>query len=661
MSKDYGFIRVAAVSPRVHLAQPSENASEMLAAIRKLTAEVNPSVIVFPELGITGYSCADLFGQEALLDAAENAVETLAEDTANEAAACQGGIDRAPLIALGAPIRYKNRLYNCAVLLKGGKILGIVPKTYLPNSAEFYEMRWFESASLLPETPVEIEFAGQKTRFGWRQLFKLGRAVVGVEICQDLWVPIPPSSYEALAGANLILNLSASNEALCKHDYRKSLVSSTSARLSAAYVYCSNSYGESTQDLVWAGSSLIYENGTLLAENARFDHATSSIVADVDIEKMASIRAKNPNYKDFYAEKGEFETIDAGLPADTDFENELKRYIEAHPFVPGGDPEALSARCREILAIQVQGLCMRLEHINCKTAVIGISGGLDSTLALLVTALAFDKLGWNRSRIVGVTMPGFGTTKRTKGNADILMEKLGISRREISIVAASTQHLADIGHDIDNHDTTYENAQARERTQILMDLAGELGGIVVGTGDLSELALGWCTYNGDHMSMYGVNASIPKTLVRTLVRWAADQHFAEAHDVLMDIVDTPISPELLPPSADGTIAQVTEDTVGPYELHDFFLYNVMRWGYHPDKVLMLAKHAFKDSYDEATLVKWLRTFYWRFCSQQFKRSCLPDGPKVGSVSLSPRGDWRMPSDVKSALWLSELPTLKEGK
>jgi len=693
MAKDYGFIRVAAVSPRVHLANPSENAKEMVAAVRQLTGLstkkadfvngdakngvsltksadfVNgTSVIVFPELSVTGYTCADLFGQDALLDAAEAAVAQIAADTAAEAAALQGGADHAPLIVVGTPIRYANRLYNCAVLMKAGVIVGIVPKTYLPNSAEFYEMRWFESASQLGEGLKPIEYAGQKTQLGLHQLFKMGKAVIGVEICQDLWVPIPPCSYEALMGANLILNLSASNEALCKQDYRKLLVASTSARLSSAYVYASCGYGESTQDLVWGGSSMIYENGSLLAENERFSRETTYICADIDLDKLNGARAKNPNFKDFYTWQCDYPIVDVGKPADTDFEKTLLRYVEPHPFVPGGDQEALSARCREILSIQVLGLCQRLEHIGCKTAVIGISGGLDSTLALLVTALAFDKLGWDRSRIIGVTMPGFGTTKRTKSNADILMERLGVTRREISIVAASSQHLADIGHSLDNHDTTYENAQARERTQILMDLAGQEGGIVVGTGDLSELALGWCTYNGDHMSMYGVNASIPKTLVRTLVKWAADQHFADAHDVLMDIIDTPISPELLPPSEDGTIAQVTEDTVGPYELHDFFLYNVMRWGYHPGKVLMLAKHAFLKpsadgvgTYDEATIVKWLRTFYWRFCSQQFKRSCLPDGPKVGSVSLSPRGDWRMPSDVKSTLWLSELPDLKSTK
>ena len=480
--------------------------------------------------------------------------------------------------------------------------------------------------------------------------------MIGVEICQDLWVPVPPSSYAALAGANVILNLSASNEALCKHDYRKSLVSATSARLNAAYVYSSSGYGESTTDLVWAGSSLIYENGSLLAENERFSRESTVIYSDIDLQKLDTMRAKDPNFLDLFGEgRGNgFTTVDAGNPPDTDFDSLLLRDIEAHPFVPGGNPEALAARCREILDIQVLGLCTRLEHIGCKTAVIGISGGLDSTLALLVTVLAFDKLGWSRSRIIGVTMPGFGTTGRTRSNADRLMERLGISSRVVSIVESATQHLKDIGHDLEVHDTTYENAQARERTQILMDVAGETGGIVVGTGDLSELALGWCTYNGDHMSMYGVNASVPKTLVRTLVRFAADSHFGDCQEVLYDIVDTPISPELLPAAKDGSILQVTEDLVGPYELHDFFLYHAMRFGCQPRKILMMAGKAFSGVYDNATIAKWLKVFFKRFFSQQFKRSCMPDGPKVGSVSLSPRGDWRMPSDALSGLWTDNI-------
>ena len=637
-SKSYGFLRVAAASPRVWLANPAKNAAEIIRMAGE-AAGSGTSVLVFPELCVTGYSCADLFAQERLLTAAEEAVAQVLKATK--------GLKL--LLAIGAPVRFDGRLYNCALLLKEGKLLGIVPKTYLPNAAEFYEMRWFQSGDKLAQ-PVEAEYAGQKALIGIRQLFRLGHATVGVEICQDLWVPLPPCTWAALAGAQVILNLSASNEALCKQDYRRMLVSSTSARLNAIYVYSSCGYGESTQDLVWGSSSIICENGAVLAENQRFGRESSVITADADVARLENVRARNVNFRETLAEVPAFVKVPAGEPAATDFEKELLKKVDPHPFVPSGNPEELSARCREILDIQTLGLCTRLEHIGCRTAVIGISGGLDSTLALLVTARAFDRLGWERSRIIGITMPGFGTSGRTKSNADVLMEKLGITRREISIVAAATQHLKDIEHPLDKTDTTYENAQARERTQILMDVAGQEGGIVIGTGDLSELALGWCTYNGDHMSMYGVNASIPKTLVRTLVSWAAKEHFADASDVLNDIVDTPISPELLPTDKDGKIAQVTEDLVGPYELHDFFLYQVMRWGFEPEKVLFLAKKAFAGSYSEAEIKKWLDTFYRRFFSQQFKRSCMPDGPKVGSVSLSPRGDWRMPSDVSSELW-----------
>ena len=633
--KDYGFIRVAAATPRVYLADTQKNTAEIIRLARE-AADGGASVVVFPELCTTGYSCADLFGQTTLLEGAEKAVEEIAS----------AAIHSEVLIIVGAPVRCAGRLYNCAVVLKGGKILGIVPKTYLPNAAEFYEVRWFESGAAVDR---QLNYAGQSSRLCARQLFSVGKAVVGVEICQDLWVPVPPCSYAAVAGANIIANLSASNESLLKHDYRKMLVSSTSARLNAGYIYASCGYGESTTDLVWAGSTLIYENGSLLAENERFSRKSSIIYADIDVERLDTVRAKNPNFRDALCDRSEsYSTVDGGPAFATDFGKKLYKPIEAHPFVPAGN--GLEERCKEILSIQVLGLCSRLDHIGCKKAVIGISGGLDSTLALLVTALAFDRLGLDRKGIIGVTMPGFGTSKRTKGNADMLMEKLGVESREVSIVPSVTRHLEDIGHSLDNHDVTYENAQARERTQILMDIAGQEGGIVIGTGDLSELALGWCTYNGDHMSMYGVNASIPKTLVRALVAFAASQHFDGAQDVLSDIIDTPISPELLPAASDGTILQVTEDVVGPYELHDFFLYNVMRWGFGPEKVLFLASKAFEGKYDKGTISKWLKTFYKRFFGQQFKRSCLPDGPKVGSVSLSPRGDWRMPSDALSTLW-----------
>ena len=631
--KDFGFIRVAAVTPRVYLADTRKNAAEIIRLAAE-AADGGASVVVFPELCTTGYSCADLFSQTKLLEGAEKAVEEIAS------AAIHSGV----LVLVGAPVRCAGRLYNCAVAIKGGKILGIVPKTYLPNAAEFYEARWFESGAAVDR---QIGYAGQSARLCARQLFSVGKAVVGVEICQDLWVPVPPSSYAAVAGANIIANLSASNESILKHEYRKMLVSSTSARLNAGYIYASCGYGESTSDLVWAGSSLIYENGSLQAENERFSRESSIIYADIDVERLDTVRAKNPNFRDALGERS-FTVQDGGVAFPTDFGKKLFKTVDAHPFVPSGDE--LGERCREILSIQVTGLCNRLEHIGCKKAVVGISGGLDSTLALLVTALAFDRLGLDRKGIIGITMPGFGTSSRTKSNADVLMEKLGVESREVSIVPSVTRHLEDIGHPLDQLDTTYENAQARERTQILMDIAGQEGGIVIGTGDLSELALGWCTYNGDHMSMYGVNASVPKTLVRTLVAFAASQHFDGAQDVLSDIIDTPISPELLPAASDGTILQVTEDVVGPYELHDFFLYNVMRWGFSPEKVLFLASKAFEGKYDAATVSKWLRVFYKRFFSQQFKRSCLPDGPKVGSVSLSPRGDWRMPSDALSTLW-----------
>ena len=485
--KDYGLVRVAAVTPRLYLADVERNTAEII-RLAEEAARKEASIVVFPELCITGYSCADLFGQQRLLEAAEKAVKDIAG----------AGLPSGMLVAVGAPVRCAGRLFNCAILIKGGKILGIVPKSYLPNHAEFYEVRWFESGATVDK---EIVYAGQSTRLCARQLFAVGKAVVGVEICQDLWVPVPPCTYAALSGANIIINLSASNEALLKNDYRKQLVASTASRLFAAYVYCSCGYGESTTDLVWGGSSVIYESNSLLAENERFQRCSSAIYADVDVERMDALRAKNPNFKDMLSCRADvYTTIPGGEAFPTDFGRELLRQVEAHPFVPQG-PE-LAKRCKEILNIQVLGLCSRLEHIGCKKAVVGISGGLDSTLALLVSVMAFDKLGLDRKGIIGITMPGFGTTGRTKGNAWVLMEKLGVTTREISIVPSVSKHLDDIGHSLDNHDATYENAQARERTQILMDVAGQEGGIVVGTGDLSELALGWCTYNGDHMSMY---------------------------------------------------------------------------------------------------------------------------------------------------------------
>ena len=637
--KRFGLIRVAAAMPRVHVADPAANAREILQMCKEL-AEQRPSVVVFPELSITGYTCADLFGQNRLLEDAEQAVADIVARSASLDA----------MIVFGAPVRHAGRLYNCAVVARRGRILGIVPKSYLAGNNEFYEPRWFAPARALPFGGARIRFAGQDdVQLGTRQLFRIGDALTAVEICQDLWVPVPPCSQAALAGAQIILNLSASNEYLFKHEYRRSLVGATSARLYAAYVYCSCAEGESTTDLVWAGSSLICENGSVLAEAERYARGSRFICADIDVERLETLRAKEHSFG-FEGPVAPFCVQEAGETVQTDFETRLLRRIEPHPFVPQGNPEELNIRCREILAAQVAGLTTRLEHIHCKKAVIGVSGGLDSTLALLVTVLAFDRLDLPRENIIGVTMPGFGTTHRTHDNSVDLMKGLGITAREVSIVPAVRQHFADIGQDESNHDLTYENSQARERTQLLMDIAGKEGGIVVGTGDLSELALGWCTYNGDHMSMYGVNASVPKTLVRTLVRWAADNKFGDSGDIhrtLLDIVDTPISPELLPADKDGKIAQKTEDSVGPYELHDFFLYHFFRSGAGPDKLLFLARKAFEGVYDEATLRKWLETFLKRFFQQQFKRSCVPDGPKVGSVSLSPRGDWRMPSDLET--------------
>ena len=634
----YGFIRVAACMPRVHVAHPSANAKEILDLCRQME-ELHPSVIVFPELSITGYTCADLFAQNHLLSQAEEAVVQVLKGTSSSDA----------MIVFGAPVRYSGRLFNCAIVARGGRITGIVPKTYLAGNNEFYEPRWFESARVLPESGIRIKYAAQENiLFGTRQLFRVGNALAAVEICQDLWVPVPPSSMAAVAGAQLLINLSASNEYLFKHEYRKNLVSTTSSRLYAAYIYSSSTDGESTTDLVWAGSSLIYENGTVLAESERFQRGSHYIAADVDVERLEKLRASDHTFG-IEGFQPDYHIHETGASASTDFEACLMRYIEPHPFVPQGDDQSLGMRCREILSAQVAGLTTRLDHIHCSKAVIGVSGGLDSTLALIVTSLAFDALKLPRNGIIGVTMPGFGTTRRTYNNSLSLMQELGITVKEVSIVPAVRQHFTDIGQSQDVHDLTYENSQARERTQILMDIAGKEGGIVIGTGDLSELALGWCTYNGDHMSMYGVNNSVPKTLVRTLVRWAADNRFegGPIRSTLLDIVDTPVSPELLPADSNGEIAQKTEDNIGPYELHDFFLYHLFRSGAGPRKLLFLSRKAFGDAYDEATLRKWIEVFLKRFFTQQFKRSCMPDGPKVGSVSLSPRGDWRMPSDLET--------------
>ena len=694
MMEDFGFVRVAAAVPRVKVADIEWNVAEICALAEE--AEKNGVAIsVFPELSVTGYTCADLFGQDLLLRQAEEGIRKIK-------AFSRG---KKTVIVAGAPVRVHGRLYNCAAVIHNGSLRGLVPKIFLPTYNEFYESRWFSSGSdfIGPGRPERgslrddgknccfsgagetIRFAGGMTTIYPDMLFSAGNATFGIEICEDLWTPAPPSSYHALAGADIIVNLSASNEVLMKHQYRKSLVSQQSARTISAYVYASCGYGESTQDLVFAGSSMIFENGSMLCENDRFSLEHSLCMADVDISKLQILRQKEstfhlitPDGKRDGDLSAAYITIPAGDGAGTDFNASLLRHVEAHPFVPGysegADRREVSreaelernSRCEEITSIQVMGLATRLAHINCKSAVIGISGGLDSTLALLVCVQAFDKLGWDRKRIIGITMPGLGTSERTHDNAGDLMEALGITALEIPIGKAVAQHFEDIGQDSSVLDVTYENSQARERTQILMDVANKEGGIVVGTGDLSELALGWATYNGDHMSMYAVNASIPKTLVRFLVKWAADNKFGgnvvmasgrTVSEILMDIVDTPVSPELKPVDEKGEISQKTEDLVGPYELHDFFLYNFFRFGYSPSKLYFLACKAFDGKYPEPVIGKWLKVFVKRFFSQQFKRSCLPDCPKVGSVSLSPRGDWRMPSDAWNAIFLNDMGTV----
>ncbi len=661
--KNYGFIRAAAAVPAVKIADTKHNTAE-ICRLAQEAFDNGASIVAFPELSVTGYTCADLFGQDILLKKAEEGVMEIMEFSRGKSTA----------IIVGAPVPFRGRLYNCAIVLRNGNVKGIVPKIYLPTYNEFYEARWFSSGSDFLSSEVrndgrflsngkdcvregftaQIRYCGQKCNISPNLLFEIGKTTFAVEICEDLWAPIPPSSYHALAGAGIIVNLSASNEVLMKDQYRRGLLCQHSAKTLSAYIYTSAGFGESSQDLVYAGAASIWENGSLLASNERFLTGSSMITADIDAEKLDMLRRKSSSFTATAPDGTRtssydrmYSRIPLGEAADTDFEKKLHRHIEPHPFVP---TEEIDYRCREILSMQVSGLATRLAHIGCRTAVIGISGGLDSTLALLVTVLAADKLGWSRDRVVGVTMPGYGTTSRTRNNASELMDALGVTSREISITAACDQHFSDIGHDPAVHDVTYENSQARERTQLLMDISNQTSGIVIGTGDLSELALGWATYNGDHMSMYGVNAGVPKTLVKSLVKWAAENEFAAVKDILTDIADTPISPELLPADENGTIRQVTEDLVGPYELHDFFLYNMFRFGYSAEKIFFLAKKAFSGEYSDETIEKWLRTFMKRFFAQQFKRSCLPDGPKVGSVSLSPRGDWRMPSDAKATLW-----------
>ncbi|NSG98874.1 NAD(+) synthase [Anaerostipes hadrus] len=629
-----GFIKVAAATPKIKVADPAYNTEEILKIIDE-TEKNGASILVFSELTISGYTCGDLFLQQPLLTECKNQLLRIVKATEN----------KSMLVVVGCPIVIKQKLYNCAVVISDGSILGIVPKTHLPNYSEFYELRHFTSGEGLEE---DLWFGEE---FGYvnvavNQLFKckeIPELVVACEICEDLWVPLPPSTYHAMAGATVICNPSASVETTTKESYRRSLVSNQSARLLAAYIYADAGEGESTQDVVYSGHHLICENGSVLAEAKRFTNEI--IYADIDVQKLAAERRKMTSFPggqtdDYFEQEFSLEVK----------ENKITRTFPKAPFVPDNQDER-DKRCDEILSLQSMGLKKRLEHTNCKHAVVGISGGLDSTLAVLVTARAFDLLDIPRENLICVTMPCFGTTDRTYQNAVSLIKELGATLKEVRIEKAVRQHFADIGHDENNHDVTYENSQARERTQILMDMANQYNGMVIGTGDMSELALGWATYNGDHMSMYAVNCSVPKTLVRYLVLYYAETtENKKLSEVLMDVLDTPVSPELLPP-VDGVISQKTEDLVGPYELHDFFLYYMLRFGFPKAKLYRMAKLTFDGVYDDETIKKWLDKFYWRFFSQQFKRSCLPDGPKVGSVTVSPRGDLRMPSDASPTAWL----------
>ena len=629
-----GFIKVSAATPKIKVADPAYNTEEILKIIDE-TEKNGASILVFSELTISGYTCGDLFLQQPLLTECKNQLLRIVKATEN----------KSMLVLVGCPIVIKQKLYNCAVVISDGSILGIVPKTHLPNYSEFYELRHFTSGEGLEE---DLWFGEE---FGYvnvavNQLFKckeIPELVVACEICEDLWVPLPPSTYHAMAGATVICNPSASVETTTKESYRRSLVSNQSARLLAAYIYADAGEGESTQDVVYSGHHLICENGSVLAEAKRFTNEI--IYADIDVQKLAAERRKMTSFPggqtdDYFEQEFSLEVK----------ENKITRTFPKAPFVPDNQDER-DKRCDEILSLQSMGLKKRLEHTNCKHAVVGISGGLDSTLAVLVTARAFDLLDIPRENLICVTMPCFGTTDRTYQNAVSLIKELGATLKEVRIEKAVRQHFADIGHDENNHDVTYENSQARERTQILMDMANQYNGMVIGTGDMSELALGWATYNGDHMSMYAVNCSVPKTLVRYLVLYYAETtDNKKLSEVLMDVLDTPVSPELLPP-VDGVISQKTEDLVGPYELHDFFLYYMLRFGFPKSKLYRMAKLTFDGVYDDETIKKWLDKFYWRFFSQQFKRSCLPDGPKVGSVAVSPRGDLRMPSDASPTAWL----------
>lgn len=631
----HGFIKVAAATPDIRVADVKYNTENICQRIDE-TVAAGAKIVVFPELCITGYTCGDLFAQEVLLEEARQALHRIADHTKGKDA----------LIFVGVPLAVDGELYNVAAALHQGEILGLTTKTFLPNYGEFYEMRQFRKG---PETARYLMFDGKRTAFGPQLLFTeehLSSLVVSAEICEDVWSPVPPSIQAAREGAVIIANCSASDETIGKAAYRTSLIEGQSARLICGYIYANAGEGESTTDVVFGGHNIIAENGTTLAMAKRFQNGT--IYTEIDIKRLDSERRKNTTFQP--AKERTLIRVPFALEQE---ETLLSRSFPSRPFVPG-DVKERKERCEEILTIQAMGLKKRLAHTHAQSAVVGISGGLDSTLALLVTAKAFDTLSLDRKGITAVTMPCFGTTDRTYQNACKMARKLGADLREVPIADSVNQHFQDIGHNPEDHSVTYENAQARERTQVLMDIANQTGGLVIGTGDMSELALGWATYNGDHMSMYGVNASVPKTLVRHLVSYYADTcEDTELRDVLLDVLDTPVSPELLPPK-DGQIAQKTEDLVGPYELHDFYLYYFLRFGFEPSKIYRIAKEAFKGEYDDDTIYRWLSTFCRRFFSQQFKRSCLPDGPKVGTVALSPRGDWRMPSDACVEGWLADL-------
>ena len=661
MKTNFGYVRVAAAVPHMRVADCQYNATEIKKQITEALLE-GVEVICFPELSITGYTCADLFFTQQLQKDALKALESVCAYTRN-----------LPIIVLvGAPLKVDNNLYNCAFVMTDGDVVGVVPKINLPNTGEFYEKRWFSSGrdvlehnvnSIRPRIPT-IELWGNDVPFGIDLLFSTKDYSFGIEICEDLWSPLPASTQLAIQGAEIIFNLSSSNCVTGKHQFRQRMITQQSARVHCGYVYTSSGIGESTTDIVFSGSTYIAENGEMLEVGDRFQMESSMVISEIDVERLRIDRQRNTNFT--HDKHGHYRHIqvapleqvlgDETMRREEKGEGPLHRHFTKTPFLPKRNNK--DEYCDDVLNLQSHGLLRRWQHTHAESLVIGISGGLDSTLALLVCVLAADRLGYRREQIIGVTMPGFGTSDRTYNNAIALMEQLGVSIHEIPIREMATQHLNDIGHDINAHDITYENAQARIRTLVLMDMANKYNGLVVGTGDMSELALGWATYCGDQMSMYGVNAGVPKTLVRYLVQYAAENIFGdETRKILLDIVDTPVSPELLPTDEDGNIAQKTEDKVGPYELHDFFLYYLLRWGFRPAKIYLLARQAFNQTYDDATIRKWLRIFFRRFFSQQFKRSCMPDGPKVGRCSLSPRGDWRMPSDASSASWLKECDEL----